>query len=141
VHTNPSADEPEIRPVPDAIIDQWIEAAAGVLTSSGQPHFMDIDLARITAQEDGAPDISSTQFSASLVRLCEQGILTPFVAPIIIRTLLRGAHRIRPRPSSPAGQILTAVDDDGFITASRLIQLVKRRNSLITFLADDEHLF
>jgi len=96
VHTNPSADEPEIRPVPDAIIDQWIEAAAGVLTPSGQAHFMDIDLARISSREDGAPAISNTQFSASLVRLWEQEILTLFVAPIFLTTRLNGADRINP---------------------------------------------
>jgi len=57
---------------------------------------MTIDLARITSREDGAPAISNTQFSASLVRLWEQEILTLFVAPIFLTTRLNGADRIKP---------------------------------------------
>jgi hypothetical protein len=102
---------------------------------------MDLDLARIAFPKSGDVTVSDTQFSASLVRLCEQRILTPFVAPIIIRTLLRGSHRVRPRPSSPAGQIMAAVDSDGVISLPRLIQLVRRRNALITFAANDEQWF
>ncbi|TQO20671.1 hypothetical protein FB472_2316 [Rhodoglobus vestalii] len=141
MHPNPASGDPENRLVSGSVIDQWIEAAAGVLTTSGQPHFMDIDLARIAFHDQGVPPIPNNRFTASLARLCQSEILTPFVAPIIIRTLLRGPHRIRPRPSSPAGQILSAIDDEGGISGPRLIQLVRRRNSLITFTSNEENWF
>ncbi|GAA1214801.1 hypothetical protein [Rhodoglobus aureus] len=102
---------------------------------------MDVDLARIAPQQNDDPRIPDAQLSASFARLCEQGILIPFIVLIMNRKLLRGANRIKSGPSSSAGQILTAVDDDGFISDPRLIQLVKRRNTLFTFAANDEHWF
>ena len=141
VHTNPSSGDPEISPITDKAIDAFLGAAAGTLVSSGQPHFMDLDLVRIAFPAEGEIRVEKSAVTASLVRLVEQGKLIPFVAPIIVRTLMRGPHRIRPRPSSHAGQVLTAIDDNGSITEPRLLQLVKRRNTLITFTASDEHWF
>ena len=102
---------------------------------------MDMDAVRVAFGKPCILTVSNAEVSASLARLCEARILTPFGAPIIIRTLLRGPHRIRPRPSSPAGQILTSVADNGTISARRMIQLVRRRNSLVTFVPNDEASF
>ncbi|TQO18511.1 hypothetical protein FB472_0027 [Rhodoglobus vestalii] len=126
--------ESENRDVPDTvpgtIIDQWIEAAAGVLSASGQTHFMHIDFARIAFRQDGVPNILSTQFSAS-----PAGALRA-ENPHPIR---RANHHPDTASRSPQDQtqtVITGRPDSrgggrrGFISGPRLIQLVKRRNTL-----------